>query len=574
MKPRLEIRGHTRILATVRFHVLVFLLPLVSILVSPLVARGATSPTVAILANRDDPDSLELARHYAKCRGLPDTMIVALPMPLTEQISWDEFVVSIWNPLLREIVKRDWLLASLGEEKDAIGRLHVVPSGHRLDALVICRGVPLRIAHDPARYDPATNPLTANASLRNNTAAVDSELALLAVAHSPVAAIYPNPLYEQANPTSVLREQIIPVGRLDGPTLADAKGLVERALVAERDGIAGRAYLDIGGPHRQGDDWLEACLAELQSLGFETDVERSKSTLGNSARFDAPVLYFGWYAGSMNGPFTAPDFRFPTGAIALHIHSFSADTLRSPTRGWTGPLVTKGVTATFGNVAEPYLQFTHQPHLLLRALARGEPLGRAALYSINALSWQALLVGDPLYRPFAVSADAQWARRQELPPATESYARLRRMRLFVAAGRGPEAISLGIAGLAQNPSLPLALSLAGLQLSAGDNAGSLRTLGVFNALRKIRPADRPLALAAARAAQAAGDSAPALKIAQRLLADDGLPKDFRISALLAGSEFARASGDSASAAAWAAEHAVLTAPPPPPAAPAKPAAKP
>ncbi|MBC8010900.1 MAG: TIGR03790 family protein, partial [Burkholderiales bacterium] len=501
MKPRLEIRGHTRILSTiVRFHVLVFLLSFASGLWATSSASAATSPTVAILANRDDPDSLELARHYAKCRGLPDTMIVALPMPLTEYISWDEFVVMIWNPLLKEIVKRDWMLASLGEDKDAIGRLRIVPSGHRLEALVICRGVPLRIAHDPARYDPATNPLTANAALRNNTAAVDSELALLAVANAPVAAFVPNPLYEQKSPSSVLREQIIPVGRLDGPTLADAKGLVDRALIAERDGLAGRAYLDIGGPHPQGDDWLEACLPELQSLGFETDAERSKATLTVSARFDAPVFYFGWYAGSLDGPFTAPDFRFPPGAIALHIHSFSADTVRSPTRGWTGPLIAKGATATFGNVAEPYLQFTHQPQLLLRALLRGEPMGRAALYSINALSWQALLVGDPLYRPFAVSADAQWARRKELPPATESYARIRRMRLLVAAGRGPEAISLGLAGLAQNPTLPLALTLAGLQLSAGDNAGSLRTLGVFTALRKIRPADRPLALVAARAA--------------------------------------------------------------------------
>ena len=570
MKPRLEIGGHSRILATVRFHAFALFLSLASVLFSPLIPSVVAAPTVAILANRDDPDSLELARHYAKCRGLPDTMIVALPMPLTEQISWDEFVTTIWNPLLREVVKRDWMLASLRDEKDPIGRLRAVVSGHKLDALVICRGVPLRIAHDPARYDPATNPLTANASLRNNTAAVDSELALLPVANAPVAAFVPNPLYEQESPTSVLREQVIPVGRLDGPTLADAKGLVERALVAERDGIAGRAYLDIGGPHRQGDDWFEACLPELQSLGFETDVERGKATLAATARFDAPVLYFGWYAGSINGPFTAPDFRFPSGAIALHIHSFSADTLRSPTRGWTGPLVAKGVTATFGNVAEPYLEFTHRPHLFLRAIMRGEPIGRAALYSINALSWQGILVGDPLYRPFAVSADEQWARRKELPPATESYARIRRMRLLTAAGRGPEAISLGVAGQAQNPTLPLALTLAGLQLSAGDNAGSLRTLGVFTALRRIRPVDRPLALAAARANQAAGDNASAFKIAQRLLAEDSLPNEFRIPVLLAGSEFARAIGDTSAAAKWATEHARLTAPPPSPAAAAKP----
>lgn len=521
-------------------------------------------PTVAILANRDDPDSLELARYYAERRGLPESAIIALSMPLSEQITWEEFVVRIWNPLLREAVARDWMLASIRDETDAVGRRRIISSGHRLDALVVCRGVPLRIDHDEARYDAATNALTVNVYLRNNRAAVDSELALLAIDNSPIAAFLPNPLYGQDQPLSFALEQVIPVGRLDGPTLDMAKALVDRALEAERNGIAGRAYVDIGGPHQQGDDWLEECVTELQSLGFETAVERSKSTLSPLARFDAPVLYFGWYAGSVNGPFTAPDFEFPPGAIALHIHSFSADTMRSPSRGWSGPLVAKGVTATFGNVAEPYLQFTHQPHLLLRALARGEPLGRAALYSLNALSWQAILIGDPLYRPFAQSAEAQWARRADLPPATETFARIRRMRVLAADGRGEEALALGAAGMARNPSLALALSLASLQKEAGNDAAAVRSLGVFSALRSIRRADRPLALEAAYLCEASGDAAAGLAILRRLLDDAALPKDFRILALPLGAQLAGATGDTTLASAWAVEHSVLTAPPPPP----------
>ncbi len=560
---------------TVRFFV-IFLLATIAALVPRSVHADdrPAIPAVGILANRDDPDSLALARHYAERRGLPESAIVALSMPLSEQIAWEEFVVRIWNPLLREAVARDWMLASIQDEVDAAGRRRIISSGHRLDALVVCRGVPLRIDHDPARYDPATNPLTANASLRNNRAAVDSELALLAVDNPPIAAFFPNPLHRQDNPGSLALEQVIPVGRLDGPTLDMAKALVDRALVAERDGIAGRAYVDIGGPHRQGDEWLAECVTELQSLGFETDVHRAKGTLPQLARFDAPVLYFGWYAGNLNGPFTAPDFAFPPGAIALHIHSFSAGTLRSPSRGWAGPLVAKGVTATFGNVAEPYLQFTHQPHLLLRALARGETLGRAALYSINALSWQGILIGDPLYRPFAQSAEAQWARRAELPPETETHARIRRMHLLAAAGRGEEALALGVAGMARNPSLALALSQAALQQGAGDDKAAVGTLGVFAALRGIRRADRPLALAAVRVCEAAGDPAAGLAIVRRLLDDETLPKDFRILALPLGAELARATGDTPRASAWAVEHATLTAPPPAPTAASGATAKP
>ena len=533
---------------------------------------AAAELPVVILANRDDPDSLALARHYAEKRGLPESDIVALPLPLTEQITWDEFVVTLWNPLQRLSIERGWIFASRPGARDAVGRDRIITSGHRLRALVVCRGVPLRVAHDPARYDPKTNTLTANPSLRTTEAAVDSELALLACDDAPIAAFVPNPLFRQDTPSSLLLEQILPVGRLDGPTLADAKALVDRALVAERDGLAGRAYVDIGGPHRQGDVWLEDCVPELQRLGFETDVDRAPPTLADGVRFDAPALYFGWYTGSLNGPFSDPDFTFPPGAVALHIHSFSAATLRSPTQGWCGPLVAKGVTATFGNVGEPYLEFTHQPQLLLRALARGEPLGRAALYAINSLSWKGVVLGDPLYRPFVVAADDQWSRRKQLPPATELYARLRRMRQFAAAGRSDEALALGSAGLAQNPGLPLVLTIASLRRASGDEAGARLALQPFVALKRIRRADRPLVLVAARELHATGDARGAVDCLRRLLDDSTLPRELRLAGLVAGAEAARAARDMTLASRWATEHAALTAPPPAPpaAAPAKP----
>jgi uncharacterized protein (TIGR03790 family) len=176
--------------------------------------------------------------------------------------------------------------------------------------------------------------------------------------------------------------------------------MVERALIAEREGLRGRAYVDLGGNHPDGDRWLETVVRQLDELGIETDVDRAPTTIPATARFDVPILYFGWYASSVNGPFTQPGFRFPPGAIALHIHSYSAATLRDATSGWCGPLVARGVTATLGNVFEPYLQLTHRPDFLLRALARGDNFGDAAMYAQRALSWQTVAIGDPLYRPF------------------------------------------------------------------------------------------------------------------------------------------------------------------------------
>ncbi len=527
-------------------------------------AVAEAAPRVLILANKEDGESLAVARHYAERRGLPESVIVALPMPLNEQITWPEFVTSIWNPLLREAISRGDIDAMAMSLKDGLGRIKIVPAGHKLDALVICRGVPLRIAHDPALFDEKSNPLTANAALRTTEGAVDSELALLAINCPAIAAFIPNPVpaaKSNAALEAALRE-IIPVGRLDGPSVEDAKGLVDLALKAERDGLAGRAYVDVGGPHRQGDEWLEACVPELAKLGFETDVDRGSGSLPGHARFDAPVLYFGWYESDLNGPFAAPGFRFPAGAVALHIHSYSAATLRSPTRGWSGPLVARGVTATVGNVGEPYLQFTHQPHLLLRALSEGAPLGVAALRSIEALSWKGIVLGDPLYRPFAISADAQWARRGELPADAEAYARIRRMRLQAAAGRPDEALSTGHDGMVKHPGLALILTLSGMQLNAGDAAAARRTLGVVSSMRTWRETDRILVLGAARALRAANAPREGVKLVARLLEERDLPRDVRMEVLKNGAEVARAAKDFSRAGKWDAEYQQLSAPPP------------
>jgi hypothetical protein len=56
-------------------------------------------------------------------------------------------------------------------------------------------------------------------------------------------------------------------------------------------------------------------------------------------------------------------------------------------------------------VFEPYLQLTHRPDLLLRALLRGDNFGDAVVYAQPALSWHTIAIGDPLYRPFAVSVE-------------------------------------------------------------------------------------------------------------------------------------------------------------------------
>jgi uncharacterized protein (TIGR03790 family) len=354
---------------------------------------------VVILANAGDPESLELARYYAEQRHVPLANIAALPMEREEVIDWHRFVATIFDPLQTWLLRHRWIDAIESELRDEVGRRKVASFGHRIEYLVVCRGVPLRIrdtdgiALDVPRGTPE--------ALRTHRAAVDSELALLARSATPRSGVVKNALFGRDRPSQLEREQVVRVARLDGPSSAAVRRLIDSAVEGERRGLRGRAYVDLGGPSALGDRWLDAAARLLEGMGFETVVHRAPGTMLATASADEAAVYLGWYDATISGPFAAADYAFVPGAIALHIHSYSAHTLRREhDSGWCGPLVARGVAATFGNVDEPFLEYTHQPQLILRVLARGGTLGEAAYYALPVLSWQSIVIGDPLYRPF------------------------------------------------------------------------------------------------------------------------------------------------------------------------------
>ena len=507
---------------------------------------------VVLLANSDDPDSLQIARHYADMRHVPRENIVALPMPLTETITWPEFVATLWQPLQDELVRRKWIDAIPMALTDDVGRKKYAIAGHRIAYLVVCRGVPLRVAHSAALFSPRPPPYD-RAELRTNEGAVDSELSLLAQTNYPINGFVGNPLYRNDRPSAWELAQVVKVARLDGPTAADALALVDQALAAERTGLLGRAYVDLGGKHPSGDRWLEAVAEQLSGLGYDLDVDRAPATFPVTARFDAPVLYFGWYAPNLIGPFALPGFRFPPGAIAVHIHSFSAETLRSASAGWCGPFVARGVTATVGNVFEPYLDFLHRPDLLLQSLVRGDTFGDAAYYAEPVLSWQSIAIGDPLYRPFVRSFDEQWQDRAALPPRLAGYAALREMHRLEAKRQPDAALAVARAAMKEHPSLAVGFALARQRETAGDLPGAVRELAFVTKLASFQPDEWALAGEAAALLRRAGDAAGAKQVFTRLLQDPAPPTELRAAWLREANQAAQAAGDNEQALDWARE---------------------
>ena len=128
-------------------------------------AEADPAARVVLLANASDPDSLRVAHHYVEARGVPVENIIALPMPVAEVVTWREFVATIWEPLEAELIRAKWIDAIPMALTDALGRRKIDVHSHRITALVVCRGVPLAIGHDPARYVD-TPPLTQRAEFQ------------------------------------------------------------------------------------------------------------------------------------------------------------------------------------------------------------------------------------------------------------------------------------------------------------------------------------------------------------------------------------------------------------------------
>lgn len=528
-------------------------------------ATGDRAARTVIVVNARQAESVELGEFYAAQRGIPRGNIVALPMPLEETITWRAFVDQVWQPLQDELHRRKWLEGTLSSRRDALGRRRAALTGHRLAYLVLCRGTPLKIQEDPTLTEPELRAGRLPAEFNKNQGAVDSELSLLAQGPLPIYGSVRNPLFQSKLAVDLAGELVVKVARLDGPSGADVRAMILSGLEAEKNGLLGRAYVDLGGPHAAGDRWLDAARARLVDLGYFCDVNPPGGEFGAADRFDAPALYFGWYAGGVNGPFLREGFRFPPGAIALHIHSFSAGTLRNPSAQWCAPFVARGVAATFGNVFEPYLELTLRPDLLLARLAEGAPLGDAAYFATPVLGWQGVVLGDPLYRPFAVALEEQIARRGELPPTLAGYAVARQAAVLQKLGLNDEARALLERGQRDQPSLALALARARFELALGRPQAAVAQVGFAAQLREIPPAEWPLVREAGELVAAHGSAKEALPIYQTLIVARPPTTAALIAVLGDARKLAEATGNLALSLDFARKAAELSAPAGPPA---------
>jgi uncharacterized protein (TIGR03790 family) len=388
-----------------------------------------------VIYNSRVPESKMVADHYVAARHVPASQIFSFALTTNEVMTRADFTDFLQKPLADQMEAAGlWQFgqAKIAATSNAPAHFENRVVKSKIRYAVLCWGMPLKIA--PGSIAETIAEKLTRTEFRRNEAAVDSELAWLPLLKMdvPLTGPLPNLFYGTTNRAALSPlNGLLLVSRLDGPTPEIANQLVDKALAAESNGFWGRAYFDARGlktndAYFLGDQWILTGAEICREHGFEIETDTNAETWRATEPMSHIAIYAGWYAGDADGPFAAPKVEFMPGAFAYHLHSFSADTLRSTTRNWCGPLLAKGATCTMGCVYEPYLQFTPNIAMFLDALTSGYTFGEAAWVSQNALSWQTTVIGDPLYQPFKKSLPELHAQlaRENNPLIEWSFDRL------------------------------------------------------------------------------------------------------------------------------------------------------
>jgi uncharacterized protein (TIGR03790 family) len=396
----------------------VFAWPLLSLAAKPpSYSSEANAAATLVVYNRADSESRELAEFYAGKRGIPKSQIIGLTCPKTEEISREDYDNTIAEPLRGEFTINHWW--KLRPTDDVLGPVEF----NKIRFVALIRGIPLKIAQ--AKDYPGDKSIGPQAIASVNAASVDTELAVLALRSTTISGAVMNPYFREFKAIGDANHpELMLVCRLDGPTPAIVHRMITDSIATEKEGLVGMAYVDARGitdsGYIEGDQWLYALAESARRHGSPVVLDNGPELFPENYPMSHAALYFGWYAEQVSGPFVRQNFHFQRGAVAVHLHSFSAMSLRSTVTQWAGPLLAAGAAATLGNVYEPYLHFTTQLDILHDRLRAGYTFAESGYMAQRALSWMTTFVGDPLYRPYKSAMDAE-----ELP-ATGEWAEYRR----------------------------------------------------------------------------------------------------------------------------------------------------
>lgn len=413
----------------------------------------------AVVYSTEYPGSLQIARHYLEKRKIPESHLIAISPAWSGGIQRGDYEAQIEKPILEQLSKKGLLSPERSTNR-------VEAASPEIRYLVLCRGIPFVIYDKRRLLD----------SKKQCGAAVDSELASVLLRKRPKDKLPPLDGLEGFLPNEGAAPQVTPsqmgpesgllmVARLDGPSDEIAMGLVDKALRAEEEGLWGQGFFDVRGlkdpvedrGYLAGDLWLRRAVFCWRAAGMDFILDEQPQTIPAEQPLASLAFYAGWYDWNASGPFAQGLAEFVPGAFAYHLHSFSAQDIYSKTNHWVGPLLNLGATCTVGYVDEPFLGQTLNVGLFTEWFLKGASFGEAAYHALPGLSWQATVVGDPLYRPFRVAPIDRFVKTFNAYPHLAGWCVVQSANLNLLKGMDEEKVLEYIEGIYKDNPMDWAL---------------------------------------------------------------------------------------------------------------------
>jgi uncharacterized protein (TIGR03790 family) len=342
----------------------------------------ASPATILLVVNDNSPLSRTIGEYYARRRGVPLSNICHLKASTAEEISHDDYDRQIARPM-GVFLRKQGLLESIYY-------------------IVTTAGVPLKIAGT-------------GDGMTSSAASVDSELTLLYAdiktgKPHPLEGAIPNPFFGKRDRAfSRPAYAMYFVTRLAAYDFDGVKGMIDRCFAATN---RGKFVLDLrGADDEQGNDWLRNAAILLP----KDRVVLEETTAPVYGQRDV-IGYASWGSNDRHRDHRFPGFHWLPGGIVTEYVSTDGRTFAKPPDRWTPSMdwvnrsawfaespqsmlpdyILEGASGASGHVYEPYLGMTPRPDLLLPAYYSGRNLAESYYLAIPGLSWQNIVVGDPL----------------------------------------------------------------------------------------------------------------------------------------------------------------------------------
>lgn len=362
-------------------------------------ARATPAPhSVVVVANADVPESVSLAIRYAAERDLPPSQICLLSLPVTEDLALADFQAMLDVPLRACIARTEGL-------------------AERLEAILLVRGVPLRVSMDIGGTTRRAS-LAAALGLWDTSDASGAPILgrdpgtdVPCGGRSCWGAAWRNQYHGEPFEASFEREvagivhRPVLVTMLHGRTYGDAGLLLTSALQADRmsDGAMGEFLLMQGADAARGalDREYASVLAALTARGFTaSEVPFDSNLTGRTLA--------GFVTGTASLAETIEGNSFHPGALVDNLTSFGAVPVNFRDMGeqqvsiarW----VARGVAGAHGTTDEP-LNNCFPSRAFLMNYVDGATLGEAFIGQLPFVYWHNLVLGDPLTAPYARRPD-------------------------------------------------------------------------------------------------------------------------------------------------------------------------